>query len=149
MILDSVVDVRGNMRTMSSPTEADLVQLGYDVIISGDLAALRSAVRLSRNAVANLIGVKGANLRMWEDLRRGMNIDTALLIGEWYWAAKNCLEQTPGIDFDVFIHDTRAAQYLCVPASLAGSVAQAKGMRVEDLGVLGVFIHREDLDKAS
>lgn len=133
------------MRTMTSPTEADLVQLGYDVVISGELAALRSDVRLSRNAVANLIGVQGANLRLWEDLSRGMNIDTALLIGEWYWAARNSLENGPQIDFDLFVHDSKAATYLGVQASLVGAVAKARGMRFEDMGVLGIFIHRESL----
>ena len=145
--LDSAVEVRGNMNVMTSPTEADLVQLGYDVVISGELARLRDHVRLSRNATANLIGVQGENLALWEDLRRGMNIDTALLIGEWFWAAKKVIASAPGINFTTFIHASRAAQYLGVPAIEVGEVAKARGMDFEDLGVLGVFIHKTSLGR--
>jgi hypothetical protein len=146
-ILDSAVDVRGNMNSMTSPTEADLVKLGYDVVISGELAELRNSVRLTRNAQANLIGVPSEHLRMWEDLSRGMNIDTALLIGEWFWGAKTALEQGPQIDFDAFIHDSKAAQYLGIPASLVGHVAKERGLIFEDMGVLGVFIDPKSLGR--
>lgn len=147
LILDSVVDVRGNMSVMTSPTEADLVKLGYDVVISGELARLRDHVRLTRNAVANLIGVQGEHLAMWEDLRRGMNIDTALLIGEWFWGAQRVLESVPGMRFDLFIHASKAAQYLGVPATDVGLVAHSRGMDFEDLGVLGVFIYQGSLGR--
>lgn len=147
LTLDSVVGVRGNMSTMTSPTESDLVKLGYDVVISGELARFRDSVRLSRNAVANLIGVQGENLALWETLRRGMNIDTALLIGEWFWAANRALEEVKGMDFDMFIHDSKAAQYLGIQASLVGHFAKEQGMYCEDLGVLGVFVHRKSLGR--
>lgn len=137
------------MNGMTSPTEADLVKLGYDVVISGELADLRTHVRLTRNALANLIGVQAENLALWEDLRRGMNIDTALLIGEWFWAAKKSLESGPVIDFSRYIHASKAAQYLGVPATEVGEVAQERGIIYQDLGVLGVFIDPKSLGRTA
>lgn len=140
LILDSAEKARGNMSAMTSPTEADLVQLGYDVVISGQLADLRTKVGLTRNALAHLIGVQAENLARWEDLRRGMNIDTALLIGEWFWAAEKSLSSGPDIDFTRLISASKAAQYLGVPADDVGQVALERNLTHVDLGVLGVFI---------
>lgn len=133
---------------MTSPTESDLVKLGYDVVISGELAELRTNVRLTRNAQARLMGVDGENLRRWESLDRGMNIETALRVGEWFWAAKTALNSAHNIDFDDVIPASKAAQYLGVSANEVGDYAKSHDMPYEDLGVLGVFISLKALGRA-
>src|SRR5687767_7818809 len=104
------------MLGMTNPTEADLVKLGYRVVLGGELAGVREKTHISRNAQAKLMGVDPESLRMWENLDRAMNIETALRIGEWFWAARTLIEHLadndPSLSFDQLVPISRAAQFM-------------------------------------
>lgn len=134
---------------MTNDTEGDLVKLGYEVVLRGELAALRDKLRMTRNAQARLIGVEGESLRKWETLDRAMNIETALRIGEWFWGAKKTIEHMtdkhPTVSFDKLIPISRAAQYMGIPQNELETLANDGEVRAENLGVLGVFIYRTEM----
>lgn len=140
------------MKGMTNPSEADLVKLGYRVVLGGELATIRKKTRLSRNAQAHLIGVDPESLGKWESLNRAMNIETALRIGEWYWAAKNLIEHmddsNPPQDFAELVPLSRAAQYMGIGQTELEYLANDGNVKSEILGVLGRFIYRSEI-KAS
>lgn len=140
------------MKGMTNPSEADLVKLGYRVVLGGELATIRNKTRLSRNAQAHLIGVDPESLGKWESLNRAMNIETALRIGEWFWAAKNLIEhlteEEPAQSFDDLVPLSRAAQYMGIGQAELETLANEQKVKSEILGVLGRFIHRSEI-KAS
>lgn len=137
------------MHGMTNPTEADLVKLGYRVVLGGELAQVRDKTRISRNAQARLMGVDPESLRKWEELDRAMNIETALRIGEWYWAAKKLIEHLavsdPNLSFDQLLPISRAAQFMGVGQIELEQLASAGKVKSEILGVLGTFIHRSEI----
>lgn len=138
------------MNCMTNDTEADLVRLGYRVVLFGQLAELRKKVHLSRNAQAILMGVDPESLRKWEELDRAMNIETALRIGEWYWGAENMLNGLdPGIDFDKMVPISKAAQYMGMQQSEIEDLINRGEVSSERLGVLGTFVYRTEMSMPS
>lgn len=138
------------MSGMTNDTESDLAKLGYRVVLGGDLAALRDKLRMSRNAQARLIGVDGESLRKWEMLDRAMNIETAVRIGEWFWAAEKAIEHMstsePKVKFDKLIPISRAAQYMGVGQADLQEMVDQNAVQAEQLGVLGTFIYRTEMN---
>jgi DNA-binding XRE family transcriptional regulator len=132
------------MSGMSNPTSGDLAKLGYRVVMSGELGDLRRKVGISRNAQARLIGVDEDSLPKWESLRRAMNIETAVRIGEWFWAAERAIEDIEPIDFTRLIPAARAAQHFGIRAEEVDKVIKQRNLRHESLGVLGLFIYRSE-----
>lgn len=137
------------MLGMTNPSKSDLVKLGYRVVLNGELAALRDTVRLSRNAQAKLMEVDPESLGKWENLDRAMNIESALRIGEWFWAARTVIEQMaendPHLSFDDLLPASRAAQYMGVGQADLEELAMRRKVESEDLGVLGTFIYRSEI----
>lgn len=137
------------MLGMTNPTEADLVKLGYRVVLGGELAQVRDTTHISRNAQAKLIGVDPESLRKWEELDRAMNIETALRIGEWFWAAKKLIEQLsvsdPGLSFDKLVPISRAAQFMGIGQVELERLAEGGKVKSETLGVLGTFVYRTEI----
>lgn len=132
---------------MTQDTEVDLAKLGYRVVLGGELAALRDRLRMTRNAQARLIGVEGESLRKWEMLDRAMNIETALRVGEWWWGAQGVIEEVDGdVDFDKLIPISRAAQYMGIGQTDLETMASNKEVKAEQLGVLGTFIYRTEMN---
>src|SRR5688572_9981842 len=91
LMLDRHKMKRSTMSKVIDQTEAELAKAGYSAVLGGELAQMRDKLRMTRNAQARLIGVEGESLRQWEALERGMNIDTAIRVGEWYWGASRAL----------------------------------------------------------
>lgn len=139
--------VRGKMRCMTNDTEADLVRLGYRVVLFGQLAELRKKVHLSRSAQAILIGVDPESLPKWERLDRAMNIETALRIGEWFWGAEQMLKSfgPDGIDFDKLVPISKAAQYMGMQQSDIEELINRGEVTHERLGVLGTYVYRTEM----
>lgn len=126
------------------PDRRDLVRLGTSVTLGGDLAVVRETFHLTRNAQAHLIGVTPDALRRWETGDQGMNTESALRVGEWYWGAMRVLDnlQLDGIDIRDLVPCTTAAQYLGVSVLEISEKCQSGGLRCEDLGVLGLYVYR-------
>lgn len=131
------------MDTMTNPTDADLAKAGYSAVLGGDLARLRHKLTMSRNAQARLIGVEGESLRRWESLERGMNIDTAIRIGEWLWGAKKAMDSLPDHAFMELIPISHAARRSGIPVEELEASCEDGTQRCERLGVLGTFVYRE------
>lgn len=137
------------MLGMTNPSKDDLVKLGYRVVLGGELAQLRDITHISRNAQARLMEVDPESLRKWEELDRAMNIETALRIGEWFWAAKKLIEQLsvsdPQLSFKELVPISRAAQFMGIGQTELELMADSGEVKNENLGVLGTFIHRSEI----
>jgi DNA-binding XRE family transcriptional regulator len=136
---------------MAQPTRDDLLKLGFNVTLEGDLARLRQKVGLTRNAMARLIGVDAEGLREWEALRRAMTLETALRIGEWFWWAEEALSELSdsGVNVRALVPASVAAQHLGVTTEDLENGAHMGNRRHEVLGVLGTFLYRADFPKMS
>lgn len=126
------------------PTRADLIRLGLDATLSGDLRRLREKVHLSRNAQALLMDVTPDALKRWEEAEQGMNRQSALRVGEWYWAAQNVLDHLDedNVDLDEIVPLSTASQHLAMSAEEVQEKCQTGDLRCEDLGVLGIYVYR-------
>lgn len=129
---------------MTNPTRAGLIRLGLDATLSGDLRRLREKVHLSRNAQALLMEVTPDALKRWEEAEQGMNRQSALRVGEWFWAAQEAVKaaEADGVDLDQLVPLSTACQHLAMSAEEVQAKCQTKDLRCEDLGVLGLYIYR-------
>lgn len=126
-------------------TEVELAKAGYAAVLGGDLAALREKVSMTRNAQARLIGVEGESLRRWEALERGMNIETAIRVGEWFWGAQKALETVPHRAYLELIPISKAARQTGIPVEELEAACDRGEYRHERLGVLGTFVYRREV----
>lgn len=124
-------------------TEAELAKAGYNAVLGGELSAMRNKLSMTRNAQARLIGVEGESLRQWEALERGMNIDTAIRVGEWMWGANRALESVTGDAYQELIPISRAARQSGIPVDELEAACDRHEYRHERLGVLGTFLYKE------
>lgn len=123
-------------------TETELAKAGYAAVLGGELADLRKKLSMTRNAQARLIGVEGESLRQWECLERGMNIDTAIRVGEWVWGANQALETVTGDAHLELIPISGAARQSGIPVHELEAACDRNEYRFERLGVLGTFIYK-------
>ena len=131
---------------MTNPTRAELIRLGTHATLSGELKRLRERVHLSRNAQARLMDVTPDALKRWEEAEQGMNSTSALRVGEWVWGAQQVLasltDSEDPIDLDDLVPLSMASQYLAMSAEDVMEKCRTGALRCEDLGVLGVYVHR-------
>lgn len=134
---------------MTNPTRAELIRLGQLSILNGDLRRLRDKVGLSRNAQAHLIDVTPDALKRWEAGEQGMNAQSALRVGEWFWAAQRAIEdaEAHGVDLGELVPLSTASQYLAMSAEEVLEKCQTGDLRCEDLGELGRFIYRAHIPR--
>lgn len=130
---------------MTNPTRAELIRLGLDATLSGDLRRLRDKVHLSRNAQALLMDVTPDALKRWELADQGMNNQSALRVGEWFWAARRAVEsaEADGIDLGQLVPLSTACQHLAMSADEVMAKCQTGDLRCESLGVLGTYVYRQ------
>lgn len=129
------------------PGEFQLRRLGYEVTVSGDLAALRAKTRLTTNTLARMLGVNIGALTAYEALTRAISPAVALRIGEWYWGATTALADAlgAGIPVHAMIPSAQAAQYLNMTLEDLEAACVFGTMRGESLGVMGWYLYAEDL----
>lgn len=134
---------------MTHPTRAELIKLGISSTLNGDLRRLREKVQLSRNAQAHLMEVTPDALKRWEEAEQGMNQQSALRVGEWYWGAERAIQdaEAHGIDLADLVPLSTACQYLAMSADEVLRKCQAGALHCEDLGVLGTYLHRTDIPR--
>jgi DNA-binding XRE family transcriptional regulator len=131
---------------MTAPNHDDLVKLGFNAVLGGRLSDMRDRTGLSRSGMARLIGVDPEALRDYELLRRTMNLNTAVAVGGWFWAAERAIhgEDDP-IDFTELIPAAGAAMHFQVPVEALEDYCDANAIDYEFLGVLGVFVYRNQV----
>src|SRR4029453_16996674 len=131
------------MSKVINRTATDLAKDGYGAVLGGDLARMRDALAMTRNAQARLIGVDGESLRRGESLGRGNNIATATRIGEWLWGAKQALDSLDKPSIHDMVPVTTAARKLGISEIELEAACDRGEYRFERLGVLGTFLYRE------
>jgi hypothetical protein len=133
--------------TISQPGEFELRRLGYEVTVSGDLAALRAKTRLTKNTMARMLGINIGALTGYEALTRAISKDVALRIGEWYWGATTALAQALafGVPVHAMIPAAQAAQYLNMPLEYLEIACHYEVLRAELIGVMGWYLHADEL----
>lgn len=129
---------------MTNPTRAELIQLGLTATLSGDLRRLRDKVHLSRNAQAHLMEVTPDALKRWEEANQGMNRQSALRVGEWFWAAQQAVAaaEADGVDLAQLVPLSTACQHLAMSATDVEAKCRSGELRCESLGVLGTYVYR-------
>lgn len=135
------------MSEVIDQTEVELAKAGYAAVLGGELADLRDRLGMTRNAQARLIGVEGESLRRWEAMERGMNIDTAIRVGEWLWGARKALESMGSIPYGDLVPISHAAKS-GIPEQELEAACDRGEYRHERLGVLGTFIYRGKGERA-
>lgn len=134
---------RSTMSGVIDHTARKLAEAGYQAVLGGDLAALRDKLSMTRNAQARLIGVEGESLRRWEALERGMNVDTAIRVGEWIWGAEKALKTLPDLAYQELMPISKAARQSGISADDLEAACDRGEYRHERLGVLGTFVYRQ------
>src|SRR5687768_448923 len=134
---------RSTMSGVIDHTEVELAKAGYAAVLGGDLARMRDKLSMTRNAQARLIGVEGESLRRWESMERGMNVDTAIRVGEWMWGAQRALETVGTLPYQQLIPISTAARKFGIPVNELEAACDRGEYRHERLGVLGTFVYRD------
>ena len=148
-MLDTLELKRSSMSMVIDQTMIELAKAGYAAVLDGELAHLRDTLKMTRNAQARLIGLEGESLRRYETLERGMNIETAVRIGEWLWGAERAMDSVPDELFKQLVPiDTVARQYSRTMQELEDGCENGT-YRHERLGVLGTFIYQGEVKGVS
>lgn len=129
-------------------TARELAEAGYAAVLGGDLARMRDKLSMTRNAQARLIGVEGESLRRWESLERGMNVDTAIRVGEWFWGAEKALNSLPDQSYLELMPISKAARQSGIAVDELEAACDRNEYRHERLGVLGTFVYKHQGDQA-
>ena len=126
-------------------TARKLAEAGYQAVLGGDLARMRDKLGMTRNAQARLIGIEGESLRRYEAMERGMNVDTAIRVGEWHWAAERALLTLSDQSYHALVPISRAARQSGVSVEDLEAACDRGEYRFERLGVLGTFVYRQEV----
>lgn len=126
-------------------TARKLAEAGYAAVLGGDLARMRDKLSMTRNAQARLIGIEGESLRRYEALERGMNVDTAIRVGEWMWAAERALLTVPDQSYHALIPISSAARRSGISVDDLEAACDRGEYKFERLGVLGTFVYRSEV----
>lgn len=131
---------------MSSGDEA---ATGREAIASGRVRSLKEQFNLSWPAIANLIGVDAASLKMWVDGTREPSHTSARKLGVWLLQAnhaeKGLARRADGVTPDDLVSLSTAAQYLGMSYATVMQKCQARELTCVDLGALGIYVLKTDL----
>lgn len=131
---------------MSSGDEA---ALGREALSSGRVRSLKEQFNLSWPALASLIGVDAASLKMWIDGTREPSHLSARKVGAWMlqadYAEKSVALRADGVTPDDLVSLSTAAQYLGMSYATVLQKCQDRELTCVDLGALGVYILKMDL----
>lgn len=131
---------------MSSGDEAEH---GRKALSSGRVRSLKEQFNLSWPALANLIGVDAASLKMWIDGTREPSHASAKKVGAWMlqadYAQQGVALRADGITPEDLVSLSMAAQYLGMSYATVLQKCQARELTCVDLGALGVYILKTDL----
>lgn len=132
---------------ISPPGEFQLRRLGYEVTVSGDLAALRAKTRITKNTMARMLGINIGALTGYEALTRAMSKDVALRVGEWYWGATTALASAiaDGIPVHTMIPAAQAAQYTNMTLEDLEAACEFGTLGAVLLGVMGWYLPADSL----
>lgn len=123
-------------------SERELERIGYAVVQLRWLEGLRERMGLSRNALAELMGTSPVTLKRWEEGEVRVWAKSAVAIGKFHLEALKQLERMQELGYagtDLVLLDR-------VSGMLGGSIQEGVHLEEVDLGVLGVYAKRSQVD---
>lgn len=123
-------------------------ELGREIVLSGQLGQLRAVLGLSHSAMAELLNTSNSVYKTWEtNPPHRMWGSTAARIGRFYVNAQR--QVTDLHDHDIPIDDLMplfaAASALGVAQELLLKYYRENRFHAEDLGILGLWVYRDEL----
>ena len=128
---------------------SEWTDLGRTVVVNGDLKKLRKRLGLNRSSMAELLRTSMATYDIWEVGKVRLWPTTAERIGRFYHLANEhlVLLQEDGIILRDFMPLHQVTIALGVPLYLLLKRLREKAFEAEDLGILGLWIYKLDLEK--
>lgn len=128
---------------------SEWLDLGRKVVANGDLKQLRLELGLNRSSMAELLRTTMANYDAWEQGNVRLWPTTAERVGRFYSLAQThlALLREAGIRFQEMVPLHHATIALGVPQELLLKRYREGSIDAEDLGILGLWIYKEDLER--
>lgn len=128
---------------------SDWEELGREVVAEGDLTRLREALGLNRSSMSELLRTSVVTYTQWEQGNVRLWPTTAERIGRFYHLAQNHLDllNKAGIPIKDLIPLHHATRTLGVSQSLLLKRYREEVIDAEDLGILGLWLYKEDLER--
>ena len=122
---------------------------GRAVVANGDLRRLRDRLGLTRTAMAELLHTSTLTYTGWESRPdRTLWPSTAERIGRFYTQAERALNELDE-DLGELLPFYLAATYAGLPQEILLRFYREGKVLGVDLGILGLWLHRDDLGKLS
>ena len=125
------------------------VRLGREIVAQGKLQSLREQLHLTRSAMAELLHTSVFTYSSWESKpHTQIWPTTASRIGRFYESAVHQLQllAEDGISMEELVPLHIAASTLGVPQELLFKWCREEKLETADLGVLGLWIYRDNID---
>jgi transcriptional regulator with XRE-family HTH domain len=123
--------------------------LGQEVVDDGRLKDLRMTLKWSLNAMAEVLHTSPQTYSTWERRRDQIKLwpASANRVGQFYVQARQLMGQLAdeGIDLGDLIPFHVAASQLGLPQEVLLERHRNGELNAEDLGILGLWIRKEDL----
>ena len=129
--------------------DVDLAHLGRRVVAQGHLIRLRETLGLTPTGMAEILQTTPLTYRSWESKKVARLWDsTAERVGRFYLHAERQLDmlEEDGIDISGLIPLFIAAGQVGVSQALLLKMYREGLIHGVDLGILGLWVHGEDLD---
>lgn len=130
----------------------DLARIGREVVTEGKLYKLRERLKLSRNAMADMLHTSFITYTNWEQ-QPGVRLwpSTAARIGAFYKAATAELEEHEahgGEPLHELMPFHMVATYCGVPQEQLLHWYRDGQFEAVDLGILGLWVHRDEMERS-
>jgi len=127
--------------------DEDDIELGRAVAADGRLTELRGRLGLSRQAMAELLHTSTIVYASWETRSVRLWPSTAGRVGRFYrWTLEELrILEDDGIELSKLMPLYLAAATIGVPQELLLSWYRKGDFEAVDLGILGLWMHRDDL----
>ena len=128
---------------------SDWQELGRKAVANGDLKRLRKELGLNRSSMAELLRTSMVTYTAWERGDVRLWPVTAERIGRFCSIARKHLDLLYDAEIELSepppLHHATVA--LGVPQELLLKRVKEKDIDVEDLGILGMWLYKEDLER--
>lgn len=123
---------------------------GREAVMYGQLATLRQKLGLTRSGMAEILMMSPVTYNRCEDEPRSagrMWRSTAERLGRFTWLAEQTLDRlaADGVDMAQLTHLPTVATTYGLPQEVLLRWYRSGAIHAEDLGILGLWIHKQDL----
>lgn len=136
-------------KVSAMPTEvSELSRLGREAIKNGQLVRTSESLDISVTTLAHMIGLAPGQLHSWIKGRSRPSNRSSEKVGQWYQRVVAQLDQAAVRSADL-VHVSTASQYLGASYATVIGWCEQGILRCEDLGELGLYVHRDDVASLS